>query len=181
MSKSWVFAGEFRRPGGGQGSALRGGFLSQRWERNQWPRPPSLAPSGQFTLRIAGDAADGLRLRSASPRSIGPLSPDPITGDALLVSSTSSPVRKNGVVGLNPCRATGPWVCKNCCQCGSTTAPGSAEPTVLGLLTAEGPRASPTQSRKSLLKTVGERLAPPAIFRNGLFSTVGAAPCGRPP
>ena len=27
--------------------------------RNQWPRPPSLAPSGQFTLRIAGDAADG--------------------------------------------------------------------------------------------------------------------------
>ena len=27
MSKSWVFAGGFRRPGGGQGSALRGGFL----------------------------------------------------------------------------------------------------------------------------------------------------------
>src|SRR5699024_5942441 len=96
------FAGEFRRPGGGQGSALRGGALSQRWERNQ---------------RIAGNAADGLRLRSASPRSIGPLSPDPITGDALLVSSTSSLARKNGVVGLNPCRATGPWVCKNCCRC----------------------------------------------------------------
>ena len=57
-----------------------GEFLSQRWERNQWPRPPSLAPSGQFTLRIAGDAADGLRLRFAPPRSIGPLSPDPKYG-----------------------------------------------------------------------------------------------------
>ena len=40
-----------------------GEFLSQRWERNQ---------------RIAGDAADGLRLRFAPPRSIGPLSPDPL-------------------------------------------------------------------------------------------------------
>ena len=29
-------------------------FLSARSERNQWPRPPSLAPLGQFTLRIAG-------------------------------------------------------------------------------------------------------------------------------
>ena len=36
-----------------KGFALRGEFLSQRWERNQWPRPPSLAPSGQFTLRTA--------------------------------------------------------------------------------------------------------------------------------
>ena len=52
-----------------EGFALRGEFLSQRWERNQ---------------RIAGDAADGLRLRFAPPRSIGPLSPDPITGDAYL-------------------------------------------------------------------------------------------------
>ena len=42
-----------------------GEFLSQRWERNQ---------------RIAGDAADGLRLRFAPARSIGPLSPDPIYG-----------------------------------------------------------------------------------------------------
>ena len=38
--------------------------------------------------------------------------PDPITGDALLVSSTSSPARKNGVAGLNPRRATGPWFAK---------------------------------------------------------------------
>ena len=27
--------------------------------KNQWPRPPSLAPSGQFTLRSPGDAAIG--------------------------------------------------------------------------------------------------------------------------
>ena len=69
--------GSFRR---GVSPPAGGEFLSQRWERNQWPRPPSLAPSGQFTLRIAGDAADGLRLRFAPPRSIGPLSPDPIYG-----------------------------------------------------------------------------------------------------
>ena len=57
--------GEFRRLRAAEGFALRGEFLSQRWERNQ---------------RIAGDAADGLRLRFAPPRSIGLLSPDPITG-----------------------------------------------------------------------------------------------------
>ena len=69
--------GSFRR---GVSPPAGGEFLSQRWERNQWPRPPSLAPSGQFTLRIAGDAADGLRLRFAPPRSIGPFSPDPKYG-----------------------------------------------------------------------------------------------------
>ena len=56
-----------------------GEFLSQRWERNQ---------------RIAGDAADGLRLRYAPPRSIGPLSPDPITGDAYLLGFAIFPARK---------------------------------------------------------------------------------------
>ena len=79
---------EISPPAGGE-------FLSQRWERNQWPRPPSLAPSGQFTLRIAGG-----RLRMDTPcpyspslsplafghlpltRGVGPRSP--ITGDAYL-------------------------------------------------------------------------------------------------
>ena len=56
-----------------------GEFLSQRWERNQ---------------RIAGDAADGLRLRFAQPRSIGQLSPDPITGDAYLLDFPALPARK---------------------------------------------------------------------------------------
>ena len=54
--------GGFRRPGGE--------FLSQRWERNQWPRPPSLAPSGQFTLRIAGG-----RLRMDTPCPYSPTLP----------------------------------------------------------------------------------------------------------
>ena len=60
--------GDISPPAGGE-------FLSQRWERNQWPRPPSLAPSGQFTLRIAGGRGRrALRAhRTAYPRS-------PITG-----------------------------------------------------------------------------------------------------
>ena len=41
-----------------------------------------------------GDAADGLRLRFAPPRSIGPLSPDPITGDAYLLDFPALPARK---------------------------------------------------------------------------------------
>ena len=71
--------GDFAACGRREGFALRGEFLSQRWERNQ---------------RIAGDAADGLRLRFAPPRSIGPLSPDPITGDAYLLDFAALPARK---------------------------------------------------------------------------------------
>ena len=55
----------FRSSQGNISPPAGGEFLSQRWERNQ---------------RIAGDAADGLRLRFAPPRSIGPLSPDPKYG-----------------------------------------------------------------------------------------------------
>ena len=135
-----LFAGGISPPAGGE-------FLSQRWERNQWPRPPSLAPSGQFTLRIAGDAADGLRLRFAPPRSIGPppyplcryatSPPDresrprtPVTGVTPWSRQNPSGAQ-NLSDDLNPRRATGPWVCKNCSCCGSTTAPGFAEPTCL--------------------------------------------------
>ena len=60
----------------------------------------------------AGDAADGLRLRYAPPRSIGPLSPDPITG--------VTPWSRREISGaqnlsgcLNSSRPTGAWVCKN--------------------------------------------------------------------
>ena len=49
-------------------------FLSERSERNQWPRPPSLAPLGQFTLRCAGAAFDE-RLRAAGAHRR--LAPDP--------------------------------------------------------------------------------------------------------
>ena len=49
---------------------------------------------GKETKGIAGDAADGLRLRFAPPRSIGPLSPDPITEDAYLSGFTMVPARE---------------------------------------------------------------------------------------
>ena len=78
----------------------------------------------------AGDAADGLRLRYAPPRSIGPLSADPITGVTPWSRQNPSGAQ-NLSDDLNPRRATGPWVCKNCSCCGSTTAPGFAEPTCL--------------------------------------------------
>ena len=103
----------------GNFAAAAATYFAHGGSSSQWPRPPSLVPSGQFTLsplhsvsawrrklrsfpcssssrrtRFAGlrreqrgigqnapgDAADGLRLRFAPPRSIGPLSPDPITG-----------------------------------------------------------------------------------------------------
>ena len=96
--------GSFRR---GVSPPAGGEFLSQRWERNQWPRPPSLAPSGQFTLRIAGDAADGLRLRYAPPRSIGPLSPDPITGVIPLSGQNISGAQNQECLSAVPSGPTG--------------------------------------------------------------------------
>ena len=74
----------------------------------------------------AGDAAYGLRLRYTPPRSIGPLSPDPITGVNPSTRQIISGVQ-NLSGALNSRRATGPWVCKNYCYCGSTIAPGLAE------------------------------------------------------
>ena len=44
-------------------------FLSARTERNQWPRPPSLAPSGQFTSRCAKGCVSDERLRGAGAQS----------------------------------------------------------------------------------------------------------------
>ena len=88
-----------------EGFALRGEFLSQRWESTQWPRPPSLAPSGQFTLRIAGGRLRMDTLCPYSPslsplafghlpltRGVGPRSP--ITGDAYLLDFAAFPARK---------------------------------------------------------------------------------------
>ena len=53
-----------------------------------------LCPWRQSRQNATGDAADGLRLRFAPPRSIGPLSPDPITGDAYLLDFAALPARK---------------------------------------------------------------------------------------
>ena len=44
---------------------------------------------------------------------------------------------------LNSRRATGPWVCKNCRWCGSTSAPGFAEQVIVGLLSACRPVSGP--------------------------------------
>ena len=101
---------------------------------------PSLAPSGQFTLRIAGGR---LRMDTSCPYSptlpplafghlpltggVGPRSP--ITGVTPWTRQKIS-----GAQNLSECpnsrRATGPWVCKNCGWCGSTSAPGFAKPTL---------------------------------------------------
>ena len=46
----------------------------------KWPRPPSLAPSEQFTLPPPGPCPSRLRLHIVSPRSARPLVPDPVYG-----------------------------------------------------------------------------------------------------
>ena len=102
-----------------------GEFLSQRWERNQWPRPPSLAPSGQFTLRIAGGR---LRMGTACPYSPYP---GPHYGGRPIVRCCWISGAQKGSSLRDSFRATGPWVCKNCRWCGSTPAPGFPEPTLM--------------------------------------------------
>ena len=164
-----------RRPGApilevcaGNFAAAAATYFAHVGSSSQWPRPPSLVPSGQFTLsplhcvsawrrklrsfpcssssrrtrfvglrreqrgigqNAPGDAADGLRLRFAPPRSIGPLSPDPITRVTPWAGQSISGAQ-NLSGYLNSRRATGPWVCKNCRGCGSVGAPGFAEPTL---------------------------------------------------
>ena len=79
-----------------------GEFLSQRWERNQWPRPPSLGPAGQFTLRTAGGR---LRMDTSCPYSPYPRSP--ITG--VIPWSRQNPSGAQNLSDtLNPRRAAGP-------------------------------------------------------------------------
>ena len=131
--------------------ALRGEFLSQRWERNQWPRPPSLASSGQFTLRIAGGRVPVEFCRISGMQNL---------------SDT-----------LNSRRATGPWVCKNCRWCGSTSAPGFAEQVIVGLLSAGRPVSGPYEKEGPASRSaVGAGvLTRPPDFRQGAYKAVGAA------
>ena len=148
-----------RRPGApilevcaGNFAAAAATYFAHGGSSSQWPRPPSLVPSGQFTLsplhsvsawrrklrsfpcssssrrtRFAGlrreqrgigqnapgDAADGLRLRFAPPRSIGPLSPDPFyEGRSPVLWYLISGAQNLSDV-LNSRRATGPWLSQN--------------------------------------------------------------------
>ena len=138
-------------------------YFAHGGSSSQWPRPPSLVPSGQFTLsplhfvsacrrklRSVPCSSSSRRIRFAGlrreQRGIGqnapgvssgwaltcPYSPtpDPITGDALLVGWSGSSGAQNLSEHLNSRRATGPWVCKIYSWCGSTAAPGVVEPTI---------------------------------------------------
>src|SRR5699024_12825291 len=96
--------GSFRR---GVSPPAGGEFLSQRWERNQ---------------RIAGDAADGLRLRFAPPRSIGPLSPDPIYGGYPLRWAEHFRRAKSEWPSAIQSGPLGPGVVENWGWCGSSNA-----------------------------------------------------------
>ena len=79
-----------------------GEFLSQRWERNQWPRPPSLGPAGQFTLRIAGGR---LRMDTSCPYSPYPWSP--ITGVIPWSRQNPSGAQNQECLGAIPSGPTG--------------------------------------------------------------------------
>ena len=58
-------------------------LLSARTESNQWPRPPSLAPSGQFTLRCTKGASFDEHMACASVHRRRPPGP-PIYGGVSL-------------------------------------------------------------------------------------------------
>ena len=106
---------------------------------------PSLAPSGQFTLRIAGGRVPVEFCRISGMQNL---------------SDT-----------LNSRRATGPWVCKNCRWCGSISAPGFAEQVIVGLLSAPYEKEGPA-SRSAVGAGV---LTRPPDFRQGAYKAVGAA------
>ena len=59
--------------------------------KNQWPRPPSLAPSGQFTLRSPGDAAIGPA--ASRPVLHAGFPPDPRYGGRFPGERTATPAR----------------------------------------------------------------------------------------
>ena len=145
-------------------------YFAHGGSSSQWPRPPSLVPSGQFTLsplhsvsawrrklrsfpcssssrrtrfaglrrerrgigqNAAGDAADGLRLRCAPPRSIGPLTPDPRYGGYPLKQAEFFRREKPGVLGCHSVRPHwGPEREENWDWCGFIPAPAASEPTL---------------------------------------------------
>ena len=87
---------------------------------------------GKVPKGSPGDAADGLRLRFAPPRSIGLLSPGPPLRRSPLSVVKKFPARGDlcAWVLFIP-GPQGPWVCKNWNWYGSRPAPGLSELTVL--------------------------------------------------
>ena len=109
-----------------------------------------------------GDAADGLRLRYAPPRSIGPLSPDPFyEGRSPVLWYLISGAQNLSDV-LNSRRATGPWVCEKLGQARFHNRACLCRANAPNANLAGGPRASPTRNGRAFLTSVGEGLAPPA-------------------
>ena len=109
-----------------------------------------------------GDAADGLRLRFAPPRSIGPLSPDPFYEGRSPVLWYLISGAQNLSECLNPRRATGPWVCGKLGQARFHNRACLCRANAPNANLAGGPRASPTRNGRAFLTSVGEGLAPPA-------------------
>ena len=138
-----------------------------------------LCPWRQSNQNATGDAADGHFVP------IGPLSPDPITGVIPWVRQKISGAQ-NLSGNLNSRRATGPWGCKNCRWCGSTSAPGYPSQRHRSESWRE-PQGAPLH--KSHTDAVGEGLkvncpegareatlgcAPPVGPWNGLLYAIGA-------
>ena len=78
-----------------------------------------------------GDAADGLRLRFAPPRSIGLLSPDPYYGGYPLSQAKHFRRAKSEWLSAISSGPLGPGFLENWSWCDSTTAPGVDGPTCL--------------------------------------------------
>ena len=149
----------------------REGELPRRGKRG-WPGPRPRRAAGSFTgFRPAGrgtfpdgkvpkgspgDAAEANCVRQCR------LTPGPPLRGLPLGPGRIFPARKNGVAGPNSRRATGPWVCKNCRCCGSTTAPDFAKPTLRVRFRRRGgpcgrPKAFPFRGRLPLSRGDGRR------------------------
>ena len=123
----------------------------------RWASPGG---TGEITQNAAGDAADGLRLRFASPRSIGlppyplwPFGPSPpdrgvgpgphYGGYPLRQTKYFRRAKSEWCYAISPA-PLGAGLDENFKWCISNAAPGFAEPTGHGLLLTGGLRASPT-------------------------------------
>ena len=83
------------------------------------------------------------------------LPPGPRYGGRVPVRMSKISSAQNLSDTLNSRRATGPWVCKNCRWCSSTSAPGFSQPTLPVQIPAGDPRASPTQTWTQYSHAVG--------------------------
>ena len=130
--------GDGRRP---KGIGIGGPKGRMRGQSSDFARcardisPPAggdlLFPWRKRRQNATGDAADGLRLRFAPPRSIGLLSPDPYYGSYPLSQTKHFRRAKSEWLSAISSGPLGPGFLENWSWCDSTTAPGVAEPTCL--------------------------------------------------